>query len=153
MALRTVGFNTMLITSTNLEASYSSPEVLLSGHGLNVKRIHAGAVAAEMVTLQAFRDWANQGQVSPTMCGYVAITASTQANDPVPLLECRCPFPATIVENTDFSPEAGRQTGIAKEGRGGKLHLHGKVTPFLVVQPEVIGLAAAFYYNTGGEDG
>src|SRR3990167_6834626 len=37
-----------------------TPEVLASGHGLNVGRAHAGTVPAQMVGLQPFGDWPNQ---------------------------------------------------------------------------------------------
>ena len=58
------------------------------------------------------------------------------------------PQPAAITLRLYFGPEARRKSGITEAGSG-KIRLHRK-TPSDAMQPEVIGLAAAFIIAAGG---
>src|SRR3990170_6065915 len=52
------------------------------------------------------------------------------------------PFPTTVLLDANLKPETGRQTGVAKKGRGAKLKLHRELIPPGVVGSDVHRVAA-----------
>lgn len=141
MALRTVGFAAVPgITSKN---------VLRMGDRFQMQRIHTGSIAAEMVGFQTVRNWTDKPLVSPAMGEHLApaaVAAAASHEPTITIYVTPCsPLPASVVQNANLGPEASRQTGIAKEGRGAKLELHRK-TPFVAVQPEALASRLLLLY-------
>ena len=125
-----------------LASGITTKYVDVMGDGFYVPWICTGTIAAKVVRLQFFRDGANKNGVGNAM----SLPISTMpAKSPVSISLFRgCPLPTTVGEDTDLRPEAWGKSIVAEEGDA-KLGLHRKVTPFVAMQPEVIGLAAASY--------
>ena len=78
--------------------------------------------AAEVVANQPLRYWLYKSLVTDSM---------RKAHSPLPVklsvssgVSATSPFPATTGHGANPAPEASRQAGVAKLGRGGKLELH-----------------------------
>lgn len=70
-------------------------DVLASGHGLEVARIHAGSVATQMVELKAVRDRADQILVDGDV-RHVPHAVDIESRVPAALLDAGAPGPALI---------------------------------------------------------
>jgi len=124
-------------------------------HGLDVSGVNTGGVTAEVVGFKPSRNGSNQRLVGPAVGkdrprAVISMAADAEiaiARD----IATRRPFPTRpkirpVSGNRPYAnlcPEACGQTDIAEEGRGVTLGVHRKVAPFVAMQPEVFGLAAA----------
>jgi len=104
MAAQAVGFNFVLGAYPN-----TAQDIDLVCYGLDMERVHAGSVAAEVIGDKANRE--------RTKCHFIgdSMTSSQPAAKPkfriaVTVSGAR-PFPTTVIESTNFTPEAKREFG------------------------------------------
>jgi len=120
MALRAVRPPRFVMTTIRI----SAPCVLSVAYNLQVRGIHASAIAAKMVKLSTIRNRSRQAQETETVAGDQPSLRSAKYGVAVPLGSR--PLPAAIRQDSHLKPEATRQARIAESGGSAKLRLHGE---------------------------
>ncbi len=147
-----VAVDTVSLSCLSCNEPLPSKEVRLVCNRLQVGRVGAGSIPAQVVNLKARRNGADELFIREAMDIHCAASSSTNVDGCVTLREdVASPFPAAARCDLNLVPEAAGQAGIAKKERGGKMKLHRKA-PFGVMQPEVIGLAAASIISRFGAE-
>ncbi len=111
--------------------------VLKMSDRLDMLRVGTAAVSTQVVSLEPSREWPNEVLIRQEVG---QPKSALEPESPVPRRETSAsPFPAPIFQNANPLPETQGKCSL-------KSH---RKTRFGVVQPEVIGLAAASLYHEG----
>jgi hypothetical protein len=102
--------------------SVTATNVLLLGDRLEMRRVHTGTVAAQVVDLQAAGDWPDQELIGDAVC---ALGSTLDAELPVAIVsDMSDPHPA-CVRLVDASPEAIKEQCIHQTDASSRMRATG----------------------------